>query len=619
MCGITGFVSKRMISLDQLKAMNDTMVYRGPNDSGEEIFPFANTKCIGLAQRRLSIQDLSPNGHQPFHSSDDEVVIVFNGEIYNFQELKVELADYPFHSTCDTEVIVAAYKKWGEKFIQHIDGMFAIALYDKITKKVFLARDRIGKKPLYYAEVDGDLVFASTLKPIMAYPYFEKKINRDVIPRFLFNRYIAGEDCIFENVHKVIPGQILIYDGETIEKHLYWEMFESYKDTQKNRVQSYQDAKKILKEKLIYSTKARMVADVPVGTFLSGGYDSSLVTAIAQSLSDKPIRTFSIGFFDKDYDEAPFAEEIAKHLGTEHTNHYVTEEEMLELVKSIPEYYDEPFADSSQIPSMLVSKIAKEQVTVVLTGDGGDEFFCGYRMYEKLALAQAIEPIAMLLRPVVRGKMREKLPFSVRAILNNDDKRYVTQFGREYYVDSICKMLDCESSAVQYDEQHIPEKNWQIKRMLLDATKYLPDNNLCKVDRATMRYSLEARNPLLDVSFIETSFRVPHKYKYYKKDKKHILKDISYDYIPRELLDRPKRGFEPPLQKWLRGALKEDLMQVTSKEFLKSQGIFEPEFTSQLVLDFLENGDCGSFTGHNPSQIVWPLYMFQKWYQKYMQ
>lgn len=618
MCGISGFVTRRNIAIEALKKMNDTMVNRGPDDSGEEIFRFSSCQRIGLGQRRLAIQDLSANGHQPFHSNDNKVIVVFNGEIYNFQSLRKEISGYSFISSCDTEVIVAAYQKWGMSFLNHIEGMFSIALFDREKELLLLARDRMGKKPLYYSWDETDFIFGSTLKPLMEYPGFAKSVNKKVLPRYLFNRYISSEDCIFENVHKVAPGQMLVFDGNKVESRKYWCLTELYDEKSAKQITDYGKAKKVLKEKLIEATQRRMVADVPVGAFLSGGYDSSLVTAVAQSLSSKPLKTFSIGFEDKEYDESPYAEEIAKYLGTEHTNHYVTEQEMLELVASIPEYYDEPFADPSQIPSMLVAQIAKKDVTVVLTGDGGDEFFCGYRMYDKLAAAQSIEPIGVILRALVPKSLIRKMPFSVKAILNNTDNRHKTQFGRDFYVESICNMLGYESFEVPYDESYIQVKDWQIKRMLLDATKYLPDNNLCKVDRATMRYSLEARNPLLDVGFIDASFRVPHKFKYFKKNKKYILKDIAYDYIPSELLDRPKRGFEPPLAKWLRGALKGDLLEVTNVDFLEKQGIFNPTFTTQFVNDFIESGDGGPFTGHNPSQIVWPLYVFQKWYQRYM-
>lgn len=619
MCGICGFVTRKQVTAEQLKRMNDTMFHRGPDDSGEELFSFSGDTAIGLAHRRLSILDLSPKGHQPFHSKEQDVVLVFNGEIYNFQHLKSELTDYEFVTDCDTEVILAAYKKWGRDFVEHIDGMFAIALFDRTENTLLLIRDRMGKKPLYYYHKNGDFIFASTLNPIMEFPGFEKRIDRNTLPRYLYNQYYAGEDCVFEDVRRVLPGQMLIFDGSTIQKQFYWSLIDQYHKHSTKISKDFEASKAELKEALTEAVRRRMVADVPVGTFLSGGYDSSLVTAVAQSLSDTPIKTFSIGFEEKEYDEAPFAKEIAAHLGTDHTNHYVTEAEMLDLVASIPRYYDEPFADSSQIPSMLVAQIAKQDVTVVLTGDGGDELFCGYGLYDKLSQAQMIEPFAKILRPLVRGKLRAWMPFAVRAILENADPDQKTQFGRQGYADSIAKMLGCDAAALPYSEDGIGVANWQIRRMLLDSTTYLPDNNLCKVDRATMKYSLEARNPLLDIGVVETAFRIGHQFKYHNKSKKYILKELAFDYIPRELLDRPKKGFSVPTDKWLRGPLKEDLLRVTDAAYLEKQGIFDPEFTHSYVCRYLETGNTGTFSGSNPSKIVWPLYMFQKWYQQYME
>ncbi len=621
MCGICGFVAEKKVSQAQLKMMNDSMVHRGPDDSGEEIFSFCEELSVGLAQRRLSIVDLSEKGHQPFHSQKDDIIVVFNGEIYNFLELKKELNDYNFISDCDTEVIVAAYEKWGYRFVDHIDGMFAIALFDRNKKTLVLVRDRVGKKPLYYYWDGKEFIFASGLKPIIHFPDFKKVINKAVLPRYLFNQYFEGEDCIFENVHRLKPGQMLIFDGKSIDKRIYWSLLEEFKNHSKSIIKNYAEAKQQLRDALTESVRRRLIADVPVGTFLSGGYDSSLVTAIAQSLSSKPIKTFSIGFEEKEFDEAPYAKEIAAHLGTDHTNHYVTEAEMLELVESIPFYYDEPFADSSQIPSMLVAQIAKQEVTVALTGDGGDELFCGYKMYDKLAQAQKLEPFAKVIRPFTNWnkKLLRKLPFSVRAILENNDSRYKTQFGRSGYAQSISKILNCDVSDLLYDESAITVRNWQVRKMLLDSITYLPESNLCKVDRATMKYSLEARNPLLDVSVLTAAFRTHHRLKYHKKEKKYLLKELTHEYIPKELLDRPKKGFSVPNDKWLRGPLKADLLALTSVDYLKKQGIFSPEFTNDYVCKYLQTGNAGTFTGNNPSKIVWPLYMFQKWYQHYME
>jgi len=373
MCGICGFISKREISVEKLVEMNNTMYHRGPNDSGEIIMQ-REGYSVGLAHRRLSILDLSVAGHQPMNSKDDMVTIVFNGEIYNFNELKKEITDYHFVSTCDTEVIIAAYLKWGIKAIEKFNGMFAIGIYDKRVDKLFLCRDRIGKKPLYYW-CDGDnIVFASELKPIMKSPGFIPVLNKKVIGKFIFHQYILAPQTIFENVYKVCPGEIVSFSKGSIVKTKYW----GVKGTTCSI--SYPDAKLELKEMLVESCRKRMISDVPIGVFLSGGIDSSLIAAIARSL-DGNIKTFSIGFNDEKYNEAQYAKEISKHLGTVHKELYLDESSLFDFLKDLSYYYDEPLADNSQISTMAVSKLAKEDVTVVLSGDGGDELFCGYDSY----------------------------------------------------------------------------------------------------------------------------------------------------------------------------------------------------------------------------------------------
>ncbi|MDE7477008.1 MAG: asparagine synthase (glutamine-hydrolyzing), partial [Lachnospiraceae bacterium] len=348
MCGICGFVSKRGITLEQLKRMNDTMYHRGPNDSGEEIFAGRGGYQVGLAQRRLSILDLSILGHQPMHSCDNRLVISYNGEIYNFLELREELKDYPFKSRCDTEVILAAFLKWGISCVDRFQGMFAISIYDKEKGDLYLIRDRIGKKPLYYW-LDGDnLVFASELKPIMECPGFPKMIRKDVLKRYLYQQCVNEPDSIFENVYKVEPGQMIRFRNGKISKHKYWDIAKVYHAKKQEKVGSYEEAKEELKAILKDAVQKRMIADVPVGAFLSGGYDSSLVTAIAQEASGEPVRTYSIGFHEERYNEAKYAKEVAGHLGTQHTELYIDEKSMFDMVESIPKYYDEPFADSSQ-------------------------------------------------------------------------------------------------------------------------------------------------------------------------------------------------------------------------------------------------------------------------------
>lgn len=624
MCGICGFVAKDNITVEQLKEMNDTMYHRGPNDSGAEIYGCRDGYTLGLAQRRLSILDLSSLGHQPMHSPNGRVSIVYNGECYNFLELREELSDYTFLSHCDTEVIIAAYLKWGIDCVSKLKGMFAIAIYDRELERLYLVRDRIGKKPLYYWYEDSNLVFASELKPIMKTPGFQGTINRDVIKQYLYQLYIQAPNTIYEHVYKLEPGSILTFQKGTVNMNKYWDVAEVYHSVSQNKVASYEKAKRDLKELLSQSVERRMIADVPLGTFLSGGYDSSLITAMAQHVSDVPIKTFSIGFLDKKYNEAAYAKEVAEYLGTEHTELYVTDQDMFDMIEDITQYYDEPFADSSQIPTMLVSKLAREQVTVALSGDGGDEFFCGYNVYEYVHKAQQLDGIgsilyaAMNLPLMSKANLLERLPFTVSSIVKNRNPKCKTQFTGGTTMDKIDALVKCDGIDVRFlVEDQYQVSDWQIRRMLLDMQTYLPGDILCKVDRASMKYSLEARCPILDTDVMEYSFRLPHYFKYKNGDKKRILKDITYEYIPKELLERPKVGFSVPLDTWLRGPLRADLLETLEPQFLLKQGLFHERELKEFVESYLTVGDQGARTGENYSRLVWAYYMFQKWYQTY--
>lgn len=625
MCGICGFVSRRTITQGQLKNMNDTMYHRGPNDSGEEIFASSDGYQIGMAQRRLSILDLSMLGHQPMHSCDNRLVISYNGEIYNFLELREELKEYPFQSRCDTEVILAAYLKWGISCVDRFQGMFAISLYDREKEELYLIRDRIGKKPLYYW-LDGDnLVFASELKPIMECPGFPKKIRKDVMKRYLYQQCVNEPDSIFENVNKVEPGQVIRFKKGKLSKHKYWDIAKVYHAKRQEKVCSYEEAKEELKAILKDAVQKRMVADVPVGAFLSGGYDSSLVTAIAQEVSSEPVKTYSIGFNEERYNEAKYAKAVAKHLGTQHTELYIDEKAMFDMVESIPKYYDEPFADSSQIPSMLVAGLAAQDVTVVLSGDGGDEFFCGYNIYDNVAQAQKLDLLGRMtygvcqFPPLKRLGLFEKLPFRVQVVAGNHDPGTKTQLGGRTYINVIDRMLPDSGVPFKFPvESRYHESNWQARRMLLDEETYLPGDILCKVDRASMKYSLEARCPILDVNVMEYSYRLPHSYKYSDGVKKRILKDIAYDYIPKELLDRPKVGFGVPLDKWMRGPLREALQDMCSEAFLREQGIFDAQYVHDFINTYLKTGDRGPASGANYSKVAWSFFVFQQWYRMYM-
>lgn len=629
MCGICGFISKRDITAEQLREMNDTMYHRGPDDSGAEIYPLDGEYRVGFAQRRLSILDLSALGHQPMHSADQRISVVYNGEIYNFTELKEELSDYPFRSHCDTEVIIAAYLKWGTECVSHFNGMFAIALLDRKDAVVYLFRDRIGKKPLYYW-VDGEnLVFASELKPIMHCPGFDRELDRRVLSRYLFQQYINAPESIYRNVYKLEPGAALSFCRGKIRQWKYWDIREEYARAQEKKLGSYEEAKEGLKELLQKAVQRRMIADVPLGSFLSGGYDSSLVTAIAQEHSAEPVKTFSIGFREEKYNEAGYAKAVAEYLGTNHTELYIDEKDMFALVESISQYYDEPFADSSEIATMMVSALAKEHVTVALSGDGGDEFFCGYNVYERVAQAQKLDPLGAMVHGICQlpglrhAGLEDRLPFRVRVVAANRELEYKTQLGADTYLKRAGAMVgelsgEMRALPVRYPvETQYAVRNWQVRRMLLDMDTYLPGDILCKVDRASMKYSLESRCPILDRDVMEYSFRIPHAYKYAGGDKKHILKEIAYDYIPRELLERPKVGFGVPLDQWLRGPLREKLKDYSSYEYLQRQAVFDAEYVSAIVQEYLKTGDGGPATGANYSKMIWSFFVFQQWYETY--
>lgn len=631
MCGICGYLSKRIITERELSVMNDTMKERGPDDSGTQLWELPGGRTLGMAQRRLSILDLSELGHQPMSTPDGRLSLVYNGEIYNYRELREELPEYSFRSNCDTEVILAAYLKWGIRCVERFNGMFAFALYDRESGELFLARDRMGQKPLYYWKSGDQLVFASVLAPIMKCPGFQGKIRKEVLPRFLFQEYINAPETILEDVFKVEPGTVLTWHAASsrMTSYRYWDVSERYEAMQSEPVSDFGEAKEQLKELLRSAVRRRMIADVPLGSFLSGGYDSSLISAIAQEqLGSTPLQTFSIGFEEKDYDESPYAAAIAEYLGMDHTQRIIGEQDLLELVSDLPKFFDEPMSDSSQIPTMLVSKLAREKVTVALSGDAGDEFFCGYGIYDLVRKAQELDGIGRLAHgigqlPLGHGKKLEDCyPFRAQVISANRNPKTRTQFGAGSYVELAGRLVQRSEGdpllPVNYEtEDRYPSGNWQITRMLLDMDTYLPGDILAKVDRASMKYSLENRCPFLDPEVMLYSYRLDHDLKYHREksgwSKKYILKQLAGDYIPRELLERPKKGFSVPLGKWLSGPLREQLLTYGNAQFLKEQGIFNPEEVTQLIAKFLSEGDKGAGTGQNYSGLLWSFFVFQQW------
>lgn len=625
MCGICGYISKKDLEEISLMQMRDTIIYRGPDDAGQEISKIGEYS-VGMAHRRLSIVDLSENGHQPMSSLGGGKSVIFNGEIYNYEELREELKGYPYQSKTDTEIILAAYEQWGIDFVNRCNGMFAIALLDKDKKTLYLIRDRMGQKPLYYYYDGSMVIFASALKPIMAYPDLHLEIDKSVLGRYLVKQCIVSPNTIYKNVYKVSPGEMItvkIIEDKKLElkKKKYWEINKFYLHNKNSFKGSYEDAKQQLKKALIKSIDYRMMADVPVGLLLSGGYDSSIIAALAQKKRTDKIKTYSIGIKDSTLDEACFAKDIADYIGTDHHELYISKDEMLDMVRKLPEYYDEPFADSSQIATMLVARLARQDVTVVLTGDGGDELFGGYPIYAEERMAQKLDFVGGILYKLKEKKIifryYNKLPFAIKMIVENRKKENKTQFNYRAKIDTARMILgEKEGISENYDESKILVKSWSTKRMLLDAQTYLPDDLFCKVDRATMMNSLEARSPFMDRNVVELALAMPQRFKLNRRKGKRIIKDIAWELIPKKMLDRPKSGFEVPIDDWMRNELKEKLVDCSRQEYLEKQGIFRPLETEKLVDRYLNN-DVNRKRGQKINTIIWSFFIFQMWYEKY--
>lgn len=626
MCGICGYVSTKRISPAILTQMNDAMMHRGPDDGGV-IQMQSEDKQIGFGHRRLSILDLSELGHQPMKSLSGNSVITYNGEIYNFKVVRRELEQkgHRFKTNCDTEVILEAYEEYGIDFVSKFNGMFAFALYDQIKNVLVIARDRFGKKPLYYYydKEKKDFVFSSTLRSIMLYPSFPKIIDKVELYKFFYYGYIAEPGSIFVNVSKLEPGTLLEFKINTFEirKRQYWNIYDAYVKNKQNSIKEFVDCKEELRTCLTNSVKNRMISDVPIGTFLSGGIDSSLVTAIAQRVSATPVNTYSIGFEDEKYDESRYAFQISRHLGTEHHNLIISEEDMFSLVDDMPLYYDEPFSDSSQLPSMIVSKFARQDITVALTGDGGDELFCGYTGYDNLLKMQKYKQVVREFGVLINNKLVYNIaPPRVKSVINGA-KHDSCQWESYALKSMLSAFLIGDIDDVLYTEdKRILNEGIQTRRMLLDMATYLPGDILHKVDRASMKYSLESRCPILDFTVAELSYRIPHEYKYNNGEKKYILKELTYDYIPRELLNRPKKGFSIPLRKVLNlDKVKRELIEYSECDYITKQGLFNYKELCKIRKIVEADVDKANVSYVNNSvNILWNYLVFQKWYHTYM-
>lgn len=643
MCGFAGFLSKNSISENShvlLKEMGMAIEHRGPDSAGEW---FDTASKIGLSHRRLAIVDLSKAGHQPMFSTSQRFVLSYNGEIYNHLDLRNELEKEgitsKWHGHSDTETLLAGFEHWGIRLtIEKSIGMFAFSVWDKENKRLTLGRDRLGEKPLYYGWQDNDFLFASELKALKVHPAFKSEINRDAVALLVRHNYIPAPHSIYSGINKLPPGHLLEVNTKdhNIKLHEYWSTNTVCSNTEGSRFSgSPEEAVVALDNYLRDAVKQQMMADVPLGAFLSGGIDSSAVVALMQAQSDKPVKTFSIGFHEEGYNEAIHAKNISKHLGTEHTELYITSDDAMAVIPILAKIYDEPFADPSQIPTFLVSKLAKSKVTVSLSGDGGDEIFCGYSRYIKtyrlwMLISKLPRSIRFLLSKALRV-LSIKAWDKLNGLFIN--KLKISNFG--FKVHKAAEFVTAESIADFYrgvmSHSYEPSKlvvgakdvetvfssnKWRFdtetdmeKIMALDSASYLPDDILAKVDRASMAVSLESRIPFLSHKVVEFAWKLPLNYKLKNNEAKWCLKEVLYQYVPKSLLDRPKMGFNVPICMWLRGPLKEWASSLLDEDRLRTEGFFDPELVSSLWEEHQ--------SGKNDWQCkLWNILMFQVWYEK---
>jgi asparagine synthase (glutamine-hydrolysing) len=647
MCGITGFVDlTRSTSTGELAArvtkMADTLAHRGPDDQGAWV---SAKHGVAFGHRRLSILDVSPAGHQPMLSHDDRWVICYNGEIYNHLELRRELEarGIKFRGTSDTETLVNGFAAWGVKAtIQRCRGIFAIAAFDTESGELSLVRDHLGVKPLYYGRHGSTVFFGSELKALRAHPDFRAEIDRNVLPLYLRHNYVPGPYAVYQGIHKLQPGHVLTI--APLEGVLASEAFWSFDEIARQAVRepwqpSTEYVANLLEEvpsnllpgdlagyaslrleaELSRAVREQMLSDVPLGAFLSGGIDSSLVVALMQQQSSRPVKTFSIGFELEDYNEAPFAEAIARHLGTDHTEHYVTAQQALDVIPRLPAMYDEPFADSSQIPTFLVSELARRHVMVSLSGDGGDELFCGYLRYFAPLLgtrggylpAPLRWPLSAAAsvagRTLPSGKWRKLASRAASFLQDADpDQRYLR--GMSHWALSEEVVRDATPPITMFHDPRswpsFPER--QQRWMWLDTLNYLPDDILTKVDRASMAVSLEARVPLLDPKVVELAWMIPHHLKAQGWTGKRILRDILARHVPRELFERPKKGFGVPIAEWLRGPLKDWAEDLLSESRIARDGYFHAAPIREKWREHLSGRVDWAYH-------LWDVLMFQSW------
>ncbi|HLT82126.1 MAG TPA: asparagine synthase (glutamine-hydrolyzing) [Cyclobacteriaceae bacterium] len=635
MCGIAGFIDfSNKLDQQHLVQMRDALAHRGPDDKGD-LLVRAPTATVGLGHRRLSIIDLSPLGHQPMSAQGYH--IVFNGEIYNFQEIRKPLVElgHQFTSHCDTEVILRAFIEWGPKAVDRFIGMFAFAIYDENQNRVYLFRDRAGVKPLYYFWDGSCMLFASELKSFHAVPAFSKKLNIAAVRMFLNYGYVPTPHAIFQNTFKLKPGSYITLglQDRKLDEEVYWNVLDYYEKPKLDI--SFDEAMGEVDKLLTSAFNYRMVADVPVGVFLSGGYDSSILAAILQKHSTQRIKTFTIGFHESSFNEAHHAKAIANHLGTEHTEQYCSSKDAIELLRQLPHIYDEPFGDSSGIPTTLVSKVAVRDVKVALSADAGDEIFAGYDKYKVFLeyfrkFSRIPTPAARVFASTLKttGPLWQRLfkraynidtrIYKISQILQdqkdiNSVFKALNQIYGEMELDDLIAADQSYSEQLTFFDERLDHEESDLHKMLAtDYKTYLLDDILTKVDRATMSVSLEGREPFLDHRIIEFVAQLPGHYKYRDGTGKYLLKQLAHTYIPQELLDRPKMGFGVPVEMWLKDALRPLVEQYLDTTRIRRNGLFNPDKIETLRTAFF-GGQKFNVTK------LWFLLMFEMWYERWME
>ena len=637
MCGIIGVWGKSAPDATIVKKMANQLDHRGPDNSGLWIDA---SDGIALAHQRLAILDLSPAGEQPMISSCGRFILTYNGEIYNHMDLRQELekqnASVLWKGHSDTETLLNALSHWGvENTLKKINGMFAFAFWDKKKQQLFIARDRMGEKPIYYGQSKNTFFFSSELKALTCHPDWQGEIDRNTLSLYLKYNYVPSPLSIYTNIKKLPPAKFVIIenDGQNVsDPFSYWDLTQIAEGGVNAYHYSFEEACDELENLLRNAIKIRMSADVPLGAFLSGGIDSTTVVAMMQAQSSRPIKTFSIGFRYDTHNEAHYAKTLAKYLGTDHNELYVSQQDALSVIPKLPYIYDEPFSDPSQIPTFLVSQLAKQHVTVSLSGDGGDELFCGYNRYnmgyhvwQKLrafppSIRQMVawlitQPVAYLLdlvqKCIPKRYQVSNLPdlllkLSLVLKCEGDDAFYNTLVSNHSYSEAIV-IGNIETKNLHSNGENIPNfLDIREKMMFLDMISYLPDGILTKVDRASMAVSLEARVPLLDHRLVEFAWRIPMKFKSNSGTGKLLLRHVLDRYVPRQLMERPKMGFGIPIEQWLRGSLRDWGEELLKEKRLKEEGFFN----TQIVRKMWEGHQRGLRRWH---YSLWSILMFQAW------